>query len=199
MRIAIPINNNRISPRFIYTDKFLIIDAENGEITRKEVVFAGETHLLKRVKFIIDLKVDVLICGGIDRFAAMQIRYHGIDIFNRVNEEIDEVIQRFMNNELELFNMDFNECRRGSRFGSRKKSMNQYNQMFLRKEAHTMPAGDGTGPTGKGPGTGRGQGPCRGGTKRGGGKGRGQGQGMGGGRGQGGQGSNQRSVRQTDN
>ncbi len=161
MKIAIPINNNRISPRFVYTDKLQIAVLEQGEFTQKEIVLAGETHPLKRIQSLNDLNIDVLICSGIDRFTAMQIEYLGITLYQGVNGDIEEVLQRFLNNELESNILNIDEAGWGVFRGLRRCRFNKGHQRDKKMEEFKMPGKDGTGPQGDGPRTGRGSGPCR--------------------------------------
>lgn len=115
MKIAIPLYNNRVSPRFNHTDRLLIADIDGGEYVRKETVFAGDIHPLKRVRILNDLDVDVLICCGIDRFTALQFEYQGIDVYHGVSGDAEMLLERFMENDLEQFLMNSsgrNRCRK---------------------------------------------------------------------------------------
>ncbi len=192
MKIAIPVDKDRISPRFIYTDRILISEYENGEITGRKIIDAGEPDPIKRVQSLVNMGIDILICCGIERFTAIQVDYHGIKVYHRVNGNVNDVLWMFHNNELEPFIIDFYKTNKCVQQGHGRGMIRRCNRRFSGKEGDNMPGKDRTGPQGIGPGTGRGMGSCNGGGKigrggQGGGRGMGRGnrQGAGGGRGAG--------------
>ncbi len=165
MKIAIPINNNRVSPRFLYTDKLFITVLEQGVFTQKEIVMSVLARPFKRIQSLIDLNIEVLICSGIDRFYAMQIEYMGIMVYQGVYGDIEEVLQRFLNKELESYILNIYEERRCVSRGSGRCRLNKGHQINKKLEETIMPGNDGTGAQGDGPRSGDGLDPCGGGQR----------------------------------
>jgi len=200
MKIAIPVFGTRVSPRFTCTDQFLLVEAEKGEITQREIISVSESHPLRCTRILVEKGVDVIICGGINRVSEQQLDYHNIMIFSWINGEVEEVLDSFLKGDLltkaSVRPVGSGRRRRGMGFITGQ--CRRVNSIHNYKEVNEMPNRDGTGPNGKGPGTGRGKGPGKGGGKRGAGRGRGQGggggRGAGGGRGKGGSGNNEKEV-----
>ena len=195
MKIAISLFGERVSPRFDYAEKFLIVDIAGDEIKHREIVPAGEPFPLTYVSLLCNLGVETLICGGIDRFSAQQLKLHGITIYAWVTGEAEDALQGFLKGELQPGAiMGFGGRRKGRwRFRCGKGHVSNYDNVLNKnEEVIKMPRRDGTGPGGKGPGTGRGLGPCGGGQK--GQSGQRGGRGGGGGRGQGGKGTGRRGA-----
>lgn len=186
MKVAISLFGERVSPRFDYAEKFLIVDIAGDKITHREIVPSGEPFPLTRVSMLCNLGVGTLICGGIDRFSARQFEYHGITIYAWITGEAEDALQGFLKGELQPGSMMGlgGRCKGRWRFKYGKGHVSNYDKLLNRnEEVNNMPRRDGTGPGGKGPGTGRGLGPCGGGQKgqsgqrggQGGGRGSGQG------------------------
>jgi len=79
----------------------------------------------------------------ISRVSVRLIYAYGIRMVPAVTGEVFQVLDAFVEGRLSGISDDFD-------------SLN----IRMRQEVRIMPRGDGTGPTGKGPGIGRGQGPC---------------------------------------
>ena len=96
MKIAIPLFDTRISPRFDHAQGFLLVEEENGEIIeRKELPAVGLTPLT-RVKKLSELGIDTLICGGIDRASAQQLSFNGVRIYSWVTGEGEDALRCFL-------------------------------------------------------------------------------------------------------
>ncbi|MFC1565222.1 NifB/NifX family molybdenum-iron cluster-binding protein [candidate division KSB1 bacterium] len=184
MKIAIPIFGIRVSPRFISSDLFLVVDTQDGEILNKETIPFNDPHPLKCSRFLMDMGVEMIICGGINRFSEQQLNFNGIKVFPWITGEVNDVLQSFLKGDLDsiMRSPRNHNMRSGCK---RRNSMNRnMNKNNIIKEVLVMPNKDGTGPAGgggRGTGNGRGQGSSGGGK----GQGRGKGRGQGGGRGQG--------------
>jgi len=101
MRIAIPVFGTRISPRFDITQKFLVIDIEDGSVTeRREVSFETQPPL-KRILFLKEQGVDTLLCGGIRRCDYFMIDEMRISIYASLIGEVEEILSSFIDGSLE--------------------------------------------------------------------------------------------------
>lgn len=101
MKIAIPVFDKRISPRFDCAQRFVIAVVENGEVIEREELPAALWTPLERVKKLSDLGVDTLICGGIDEVSARRLIFHRVRIYSWVTGKAEEAIYSLLRGELE--------------------------------------------------------------------------------------------------
>lgn len=190
MKIAIPVFHTKISPRFDQTQGFVLLEIEGGKVVSKENLATNGWPVMAKMKELIRLDVDTVICGAIDRTSLQYLSLNRVRIYSWVTGEADDAVACFLNNNM----------RPGIMIGERGKMKGRW--QFCRGRNHlcnlfqadfqpnekgvkTMPKGDGTGPRGKGPRS-TGRGGCRAGQGRqGDGQGKGRGKGQGRGQGQG--------------
>ena len=112
MKTAIPIHENRVSPRFDCTYRFLIVNVENNEITERETVVLHSINPMQRVKELVGLNIDTLICGAINEFTFRMLIGRGINVVPWVIGPADEVLDLFLKEELEAGEAFFPDGRR---------------------------------------------------------------------------------------
>lgn len=96
MQVAIPEWQGRISPVFDTANRVLLLQIEDGrEAERREAQFAGMPPPL-RVQRLVDLGVDMLICGAISRPLSSMCLSAGISIIPWVSGALDEVVRAFL-------------------------------------------------------------------------------------------------------
>ncbi|MCK5241226.1 NifB/NifX family molybdenum-iron cluster-binding protein [bacterium] len=101
MKLAISIWENRLAPVFDVSRRFLIIDIEcNQELNRYETTIP-ETSLIGKAGSIIELKVEVLICGAISRLYEEMLLASGIQVVPRICGQVEEVLQAFITGKLD--------------------------------------------------------------------------------------------------
>ena len=100
MKVAIPLFVNRISPRFDYAQRFLVVQTANGEIKEREEFQANEWSPFERIRKLVDIAVRVVICGGINGFSAQQLGFHKITIISGVCGETERILQLFLKGRL---------------------------------------------------------------------------------------------------
>ena len=101
MKIAIPLFEKRISPRFDCAQSFLLAVAENGEVVERKELPAALWTPLERVKKLKDLGVDTLICGGIDEVSARRLIFYRVRIYSWVTGRAEEAIYSLLRGGLE--------------------------------------------------------------------------------------------------
>jgi predicted Fe-Mo cluster-binding NifX family protein len=170
MRIALTIWKNRISPLFDATSRLLIVHIKKKEILAKRVEVFECPSIFLWVQKLDELRIQVLICGGLSAFSEYLIQARGIRVFSFVSGTIDEVLESFLAGSFKIKEKEI-KIMRGKR--------NQINGQ--RGMGQGSGAGKGRG-RGQGRGAGKGQG---GGQGRGAGQGSGKGQGRCGGQGRG--------------
>jgi predicted Fe-Mo cluster-binding NifX family protein len=93
VRIAVAVWQSRVSPVFDTAGKVLILDIGNGrELYRAEQSIRG-LSMQKRVDRLVELDVDVLVCGAISRQLADMLAASGIKVIPWVRGNVDEVLQ----------------------------------------------------------------------------------------------------------
>ncbi|MBF0202857.1 MAG: NifB/NifX family molybdenum-iron cluster-binding protein [Desulfamplus sp.] len=189
MKIAIPIFNERVSPRFDNAQDFIVLTVEKRiEIERQELPVKKWT-LIKKIMTLIEREVDTVICGGIDRSSMQQLSSYGINVYSWVTGNVEDALSCFLKGELDSGCIlgAGGKTREQWRFRRKKKNM-AFNDCGLGKhnqkeEVINMSGIDGTGAKAQISVAGRGRGGCNTGI---GGQGSGGGQGVGSGRGAGG-------------
>ena len=96
MKVAIPMFNSRVSPRFDFAAKILIATIESGKISERQEYALTNIHQIKRSSLLCELGVKVLICGGISSFCHRLIIDNGIRVIPMIQGEIKEVLNDFI-------------------------------------------------------------------------------------------------------
>jgi predicted Fe-Mo cluster-binding NifX family protein len=100
MKIAIPIFENRISPRFDFSPEMWVIEVERGKVVGQEKFSTANFNLPQRLEQITSNGIDKLICGGIDGFSRDQLGSRGIDVVQDVTGDADIVFDLFLRGRL---------------------------------------------------------------------------------------------------
>ena len=100
-KIAIPLFNERVSPRFDCAQSFLLVETEDRRIVESEEVRTGQLSTMERVGKLSDLRVDALICGGIDEVSARRLVHKGIRIYAWITGMARDALSSFLNGDLE--------------------------------------------------------------------------------------------------
>lgn len=101
MKIAIATFGERVSPRFDCAPTFLIVTAENAQVSKGRQLIASEWAPHDRINKLVDLGVDMIVCGGIDWWSAESLRSAGVKIYCQVAGEIDEALAALVRGDLE--------------------------------------------------------------------------------------------------
>ena len=92
VRIAITVWQSRVSPVFDTAGKVLVLDIGNGrELHRVEQSIHG-LSMQKRVDRLVELDVDVLVCGAISRQLADMLAASGIKVIPWIKGDVDKVL-----------------------------------------------------------------------------------------------------------
>ena len=206
MKIAIPVFHTKVSPRFDQAQGFLLLETENAVVIARENLTTKGWSVLTKMKFLVDLEVKTLICGGIDRASLQYLSFKGLKIYSWVTGEVEDAVSCFLSNRMKpgiILGAQGKMKGRWQFCNGRNHLCNMFQTDFYKseEEVKTMPRGDGKGPAGQGPRSGTGRGGCKAGNEgRGSGKGRGQGSGQGRGQGSGqGRGGGVKDRRNSDN
>ena len=100
MRIAIPMFNSRVSPRFDFASRMLIATIDNGEVVERREHSLTNLNPIRRSALLSELGVKVLICGGISDFSVRLLMGNGIEVIPMVAGEVEDVLNLFINDNL---------------------------------------------------------------------------------------------------
>jgi predicted Fe-Mo cluster-binding NifX family protein len=100
VKVAIPLFNSRVSPRFDFAAKLLVVTIADGQITDRQEFSLATLNPIKRTSLLCKLRVQLMLCGGISCFAERFIKAHGIEVVPLVQGEVDEVLTLFVNGNL---------------------------------------------------------------------------------------------------
>ncbi|MBI4763199.1 MAG: hypothetical protein HY787_01155 [Deltaproteobacteria bacterium] len=101
MIIAIPLFDRRVAPRFDCARRFLLAEIEGPESRKRQWVTIEAGPVQKRIQQLKDLKVETVICGGIDTESARLLHLSNIPIIDWVAGEAEDAVQCFLRRELE--------------------------------------------------------------------------------------------------
>ena len=101
MKIAIPTFGNRVSPRFDCAQSILVITVDDGRIAERQELSVGDWTQRERVKRLLELGVDTVICGGLDRWSFGALRSAGAIVYCWVAGEVEPSLAALLRGELD--------------------------------------------------------------------------------------------------
>ncbi len=106
MNVAIPKLNNSVAPCFEAAKEFEIVEIENDRVISAKRVDCPAGEGFKRVRLLHLHEIETLICNGIKEFYLHQLAAIGIAVIPNINDSIDQVLARFIANELPIYKDD---------------------------------------------------------------------------------------------
>jgi predicted Fe-Mo cluster-binding NifX family protein len=100
MKIAIPLFQNRVSPRFDFAPALMVATIENNQVVAREEISLKNYTLPQRSALLLDLAVTTLICGGIQGPITRSLGNKSIQVIAPVAGEATEVLECFLRGEL---------------------------------------------------------------------------------------------------
>ncbi|MBN1336700.1 MAG: hypothetical protein JXB39_12150 [Deltaproteobacteria bacterium] len=96
MRLALPLFEDDVSPRFCGADRILVVDIEEGRETGRHVVDPVPADFFDRLVLLRDLGVRELLCGGFNRCWLPLAESLGLRVFWGLWGPAEAVLQRRM-------------------------------------------------------------------------------------------------------
>ena len=100
MKIAIPIWNGCVSSVLDFAHQLLVVDAEDKKETSRSQIQLNQQAIQQRASRLVELNVNVLICGGISWPLASMLMASNIEVIPFVTGTVDEVLNAYFNNQL---------------------------------------------------------------------------------------------------
>ncbi|MBN2508458.1 MAG: hypothetical protein JXQ71_17400 [Verrucomicrobia bacterium] len=101
MRIAIPVLNQHISPVLDWAERLLMVDVVHARETGRQWVLITEDHPTRRTEQLVNLGVDVLICGALTRYFEDLLAACPIRLWPRRCGDVEEVLAAFLHGDLD--------------------------------------------------------------------------------------------------
>ncbi len=100
MKIAVPYENGMVYQHFGHSAQFKIYEAENGAVTRSEVVSTNGQGHGALVGFLVQQGVNVVLCGGIGTGAQVALMQAGIQMFGGISGLADLAVADYLSGKL---------------------------------------------------------------------------------------------------
>lgn len=95
--ILLPVFNNRISSRLDCTRCFKLVKIDNNSMRSVEKVRIDTNNQFEKVKSILALKPDAVICNGVTTFYENEFHQNNIELIPWVHGDFDDVVYKFIN------------------------------------------------------------------------------------------------------
>ena len=116
MKIAIPTFATRVSPRFDCAQSILVVTIENGEASERQELTADNWAPHERINRLLELGVDTVICGGIDRWSVASLQSAGVTVYGWITGEIEDALAAMLQGSLD----SAAQAENGGRYGCRR-------------------------------------------------------------------------------
>ena len=100
MKIAVTYDNGQVFQHFGHTEFFKVYKIEEGKVVSAEVVDTNGSGHGALAGVLLDLGVNVLICGGIGGGARNALGSVGIEIYGGVSGDADAAVAAFLSDNL---------------------------------------------------------------------------------------------------
>lgn len=100
MLYGVPLFAGRVAPRCTIAETMLLVRVINQEIISKKEIKLDENIKLDLAKFLEDNKVETLVCGGISSIERENTIALGINVFDNVACNVEELIDAIINKKL---------------------------------------------------------------------------------------------------
>ena len=100
MKIAIATFDTRVSPRFDCAQSVLVITIDEGEPPERQQLAVGQWAPHERINRLLELDVDTVICGGIDRWSVASLQSAGVTIYGWVTGEVEDALAALLRGDL---------------------------------------------------------------------------------------------------
>ncbi|MBF0541847.1 MAG: hypothetical protein HQK91_10415 [Nitrospirae bacterium] len=103
MKIAVPIFNNQVSPRFDSARELIIVDAEDGNSAERKRIITIDLPCSEKIQMLVELKINTLLCGGIDKMCEQSLKHYGIQVKSWLSGDAETILTNYLLN-YEKFN-----------------------------------------------------------------------------------------------
>ena len=99
MRIAISTFNGKISPRFDVAPVLRLYEIKKRKITDEKEISCEGWNDMERVQRLKEMRVEILVCGGIPNYLFETLVNNHISVFPWVTGNVQDVLKKFLREE----------------------------------------------------------------------------------------------------
>ena len=96
MKVAIPIFRERVAPAFDWAGRLLLVEVDRSGVVRQSDLEMVGVTAHERAALLVDLAVEVLICGGISTPVTARLQAQGIHVLPGIAGNVGEVLEAFV-------------------------------------------------------------------------------------------------------
>lgn len=101
MKIAIPTFATRVSPRFDCARSVLVVAIDEDGSPERQELTSGNWAPHERINRLLELGVDTVICGSIDRWSAASLQSVGVTVYGWVTGEVEDALSALLRGDLD--------------------------------------------------------------------------------------------------
>lgn len=96
MKVAIPLYKDRVAPYFGSTSQILLAEIRSGRLEREAEWDVGGRNGLETARRLLNLGVEIIICGGIRREYKDWLGNHGVTVQDNKKGRAREVLRELI-------------------------------------------------------------------------------------------------------
>ena len=96
MKVAIPINNDRVAPRLPLAKEVIIVELQGKREMGRDTVDISLLHPMEIPDFLASQGVTKVIAGGVNWHLQEMLRVHNIEVIWGIMGDVDEVLGFFL-------------------------------------------------------------------------------------------------------
>lgn len=100
MKIALPVFNGRVAPRFGMADTLLVLHLMNGIFTKREELELQGMSPIEKARLLKQQEIKVLICMGIEMGLYHYLSVFGVRVFPGIHGDVEEVLELYLTGHL---------------------------------------------------------------------------------------------------
>ena len=104
MKIAVTYDKGNVFQHFGKTKEFKIYEINNNEITNTYIISNNDITHCALIDYLKELKIDILICGGLGYGAVSKLNELGIKLYAGVSGSADDAVNDLLENHLSYDN-----------------------------------------------------------------------------------------------
>ncbi|MFC2119847.1 NifB/NifX family molybdenum-iron cluster-binding protein [Bacteroidota bacterium] len=97
-KIAISIFHDRVASRLDSAENLMLVTADDGKVKSRELILLRGEDPLRKIDKIIQLKPDVLICGGLTKICEDKLGNSNIKIFPWIQGKTEYILSLCLRN-----------------------------------------------------------------------------------------------------
>jgi len=115
VKIAVATFGTRVSPRFDCAQTVLVVTVDEGRPSAYQELRASDWAPHERINKLLELGVEVVVCGSIDQWSVESLRSAGVTIYGWVVGEVEDALAALLRGDWDSGSATQAGCRWGCR------------------------------------------------------------------------------------